>query len=174
MIMKSSRKSKKKLKEPDSAEHGYNYAIFLLGLRLRTSGEIERKMQERGYAEKVIGEVVARLLKEGFVDDEQYAHIYIENMMNYKIYGFFMAKKKLMERRLALPLIEQKLEELFTPAQELKIAGRFLDKEIKLRGKAEKLTYEDKQKFGNKLQTRGFRGETITKALAKYSFREDA
>ena len=47
-------KRRKLLKEPENFEKAYEYAVFLLSLRLRTTGEIEHKMKERGFAQPVI------------------------------------------------------------------------------------------------------------------------
>lgn len=163
MMMFSSRKSKKVLKQPDSFEHGYNYAIFLLGLSMRTQGEIEFKMKMRGYTAEVIEQVIEKLLADKYINDNEYAEVYIRNFKDYQTYGLFMIKKKMMERRLAPALIESKLSELFTEEDELVVAKRYAKKTFAKLADIKKLPYEEKQKFLRKLLSRGVRINVATK-----------
>jgi regulatory protein len=162
-MMKSSRKPKKFLKEPDSFEHGYNYAIFLLGLSMRTTGEIEFKMKNRGYSTRVIKEVVEKLVTEKYLNDEEYAEVYINNFKSYQTYGLYMIKKKMIERRLPRELIEAKLEELLSQGDELEIAKRYVEKKFPDWKEIKKLPYEERQKFLRKILARGFRMDVALK-----------
>jgi regulatory protein len=149
-----------KLQEPDSVEHGYNYALFLLGLRLRTEGEIAQKMKERGYTERVIADVTNQLKTNAYIDDARYAEVLIDNYKQYKTYGYFMIKKKMIEKRLTRELIESSLDEFLPVSDELKIARRYLDKEgLEVTGK---IDYPTRQKIAYKLNSRGFRSSVIS------------
>ncbi len=157
-------KNPSKTKQPESPEHAYNYVLFLLNLRFRTEGELRQKMQERGYTAEVIDHTIEALIKERLVDDDRYAVNYIESIKNYKYYGFYMAKKKMMERRLTQVMIEQKLDEFFTIEDETKIAKKFL-KSVMGETPKKEFTQEDKQKLARKLQTRGFRIDVVSKLI---------
>jgi regulatory protein len=150
------KKKSSPLKEPDSSSHGHNYALFLLNIKLRTEGEIRHKMSERGYSQKVIDDVVLQLLDEHLLDDVRYAEIFLDNCKKYKSYGFYMLKKKLLERRLAGALIEQALLDFFSLEDELAVAKRLVEKI----GKG-----LEKQKLGQRLQARGFRLDVIKKFI---------
>ena len=150
------KKKSSPLREPDSTSHGHNYALFLLNIKLRTEGEIRHKMQERGYNQKVIDEVISQLTEERLIDDIRYAEIFVDNCKKYKSYGFYMLKKKLLERRLASVLIERALSDFFSLEDELVVAKRLVEKI----GKG-----LEKQKLGQRLQARGFRLDTIKKFM---------
>ncbi len=174
-------KKAKPLKKPDDVEHAYNYVLFLLNLRLRTEGEIRKKMQTRGYISTVIDEIVQRLIQERLVDDERYAEIFIENMKSYKQYGVFQMKKKLMEKLLPKDIIENKLSELVSVSEERKIAERYVTTLVSsrvntrqsenrgisrqarddIRKEIKKLPYEEKQKIMRRLLSRGFRLDAL-------------
>ncbi len=156
-------KKAKPLKKPEDVEHAYNYALFLLNLRLRTEGEMRKKMTERGYTQSVVDETVAKLQKERFIDDDRYAEIFIENMKSYKQYGWFMMKKKLMEKLLPKEMIESKLEEFLTLEDEMAIAKRYVEKEFGTIAKIKKFPYEEKQKVMRRLLARGFRMDAVLK-----------
>ncbi len=149
-----------KTKQPDSAEHGFEYAMFLLNLRLRTEGEIRYKMTERGYQNDVVEKVITKLFDFKYLDDERYAETLIENYKLYKYYGYQMIKKKLFEKRFSGAEIERLLEKHFPFEDELQIARRFLAKE-----KLSLETREDKARAARKLQAKGFRYGIVSKLL---------
>lgn len=151
-------KKPSKSPQPDSVEHGFNYTMFLLNLRLRTEGEIREKMTNRAYNQEVINKVVEKLYKLGYLDDLRFAQNLIESYKNYKSYGFYMVKKKLMEKKLPNQLIEEVLNENYSVEDEIVVVKRFLEKE--------KLDLKDKlkrNKVMSKLKYRGFRFDAISK-----------
>ena len=169
-------KKQSKAKEPENVEKAYEYAVFLLSLKLRTIGEVLKKMQGRGYSEKVIEEVIERLKAQKYLDDQRYAEIYLENLKMYKNFGFYGIKKKFMEKKLPPNVIERTLTEGLPPEEEEKIARRFLKKEgfeIKAKLVNEEVQYRTfdeesgkaKQKTADRLKSRGFRGEVIAKLV---------
>lgn len=160
-------KKAKPLKDPSDYDHAYQYALFLLNLSMRTVGEVQEKMKNRGYEKKVINRVVETLLEDKYLDDQNYAEIFINSMKNYKTWGRFMMKKKLYEKKLPKELIEAKLEQLITDKDELEIAQRYLQKDFKDLKLLAKLDYEDKQKWMRKLMSRGFGMDVATKLFAQ-------
>ncbi len=159
-------KKAKKLKDPSDAGHGYNYAMFLLGLRLRTEGEVREKMCERGYNSEVIDNVLAQLLELKYLDDNRFAEVLIENYKLYKSYGYYKVKIKLLEKRLPSGFIEQVLDELYPVEEEISVAERWLKKEYpKYVTNPKEFSFADKQKIGKKLQSRGFRMDVISKLV---------
>lgn len=169
----------KKTKEPENAEKAYDYAVFLLSLKLRTVGEVLKKMQGRGYTETVIENTLLKLKEQKYLNDERYAEMYLENLKMYKNFGFYGIKKKFMERSLPPTLIEKVLEEGLSISEEIKIAKRLLKKEgyiTKDVQQDDEVTYtiytdrdsevnKKKAKLRNHLKSRGFRGEVISKVL---------
>lgn len=155
-------KKAKPLKKPEDFDHAYNYALFLLNLRLRTEGEMRKKMSGRGYVSSITDQVVKKLQDEKFIDDNRFAEIFIENMKSYKYYGFMMMKKKLFEKLLPKDLIESKLNELLTIEDEQAIAKRYVEKEFGDIKKVNLLPYEQRQKIRARLASRGFRVNATT------------
>lgn len=180
-------KPSSKLKEPQNIDKGYEYGVFLLSLQLRTVGEIVAKMKQRGYEQSVVDAVIDRLTKNKYLDDARYAEVYLENLKKYKNFGYYGIKKKLMEKKLPMELIEEVLSEGLSIEDEVKIAKRFLKKSHELRVESYKLgdsdgsseleenTYSNKtygeekdpkeikkQKTLARLKSRGFRGEVVT------------
>lgn len=169
-------KKASKTKEPENAAKAYEYAVFLLSLKLRTVGEVLKKMQDRGYGEVIIADVLERLKDQSYLDDKRYAEIFLENLKAYKNLGYYGIKKKFMEKKIPQPLIESVLQEGLTIEDELKIMKRLLKKEgFEAKSKPDdgETTYQtfdedsskQKQKIMNRLKSRGFRGEVIAKMV---------
>lgn len=149
-------KKSKPLKKPEDVDHGYDYALFLLNLRMRTEAEMREKMLSRGYYHKVIDEVIERLFQDRYLNDEYYAEVFIENMKRYKYYGVYMMKNKLYLKKVPKEIIEDKLSELVTEEDEREIATRYIEKDFGKLSMVRKWDYEDKQKVQRRLLARGF------------------
>jgi len=165
-----------KTKEPQNAEKAYEYAVFLLSLKLRTVGEVLKKMADRGYTQAVIEKTVDELKSRKYLDDDRYAEIYLENLKTYRNFGFYGIKKKLMEKKLPMDLVEMLLAESLSLEEEQKIARRLLKKEgfeVQAKSAEEDAHYrtydeessKEKTKLSNRLRARGFRGEVISRLL---------
>ena len=149
-------KKSQPLKKPADIDHGYDYALFLLDLRMRTEAEMREKMLARGYYPEVIDAVVKRLFEDRYLNDEHYAEVYIESMKSYKYYGSFMMKKKLLEKKVPKNIVETKLLELVTESDEQEIATRYIEKEFGKIKDVKQMEYLEKQKIMRRLLSRGF------------------
>src|SRR5262245_14123097 len=94
-----------------SYDKAYSYAIYLLGLKLRTQGELRQKLRLKKYNAQVIEAVISSLIENRYLDDARYAEIYLDNLKKYKHFGFYGIKKKLMEKLLPAEIIEQVLRD---------------------------------------------------------------
>jgi regulatory protein len=169
-------KQPSKTKEPENLDKAYDYAVFLLSLKLRTVGEILKKMEDRGYGQLIIDEVIDRLKDQKYLDDAKYAEVFLENLKAYKNFGYYGIKKKFMEKKIPANLIDSTLQAGLTAKDEIKIAQRLLKKEgieVKQKKDEEENQYstfneeatKEKQKLANRLKSRGFRGEVISRLL---------
>lgn len=166
-----------KTKEPENANKAYEYAVFLLSLKLRTVGEVLKKMEGRGYTSAIIEQIIDRLKSQKYLDDQRYAEIYLENLKMYKNFGYYGIKKKMMEKKLPQGLVESILTDGLSIDEELKMGKRLLKKQgFETKTKTDDnqphyMTYgnEDKnkqrQKMAQKLKVKGFRGEVVAKLI---------
>ena len=159
-------KKSKPLKKPEDVDHAYDYALFMLNIRMRTETEIREKMATRGYYESVINTVIDRLYADRYLDDERYAEVYIESMKRHKYYGAFMMRKRLYEKKVPKEIIASKLAELLTESDEIEIATRYVEKEFGPVPEVQKFNYDEKQKIMRRLLSRGF-GLDVVKRLVE-------
>jgi regulatory protein len=139
----------------NTTEKAYSYAIYLLSLKLRTEGEIREKLRIKNYEAGITDKVIEQLKENHYLNDENYAQVYLDNLKKYKTFGYYGIKKKLMEKRLPSNIIESVLSEGLGEEEEAKIANRLL----------KKLDEADKQKLAQKLKAKGFRMGVISKLV---------
>lgn len=166
--------------DSDEISNGMNYAMFLLNIRLRTEGELRGKLKAKSYkftqhrseasgaGLKIIDDVIRRLKDRHYIDDQRYAEVFLENLKKYKSWGYYGVKKKLMEKKLPMPIIENVLSEGLSEEEELEIAKRFIKKanSLPLRGRAEGgVSREQRTKLARKLAAKGFRGSVVAKLV---------
>lgn len=165
---------KNKQKNNEQKEGVYSYALYLLGLKLRTEGEIKAKLKIKYQNEKIIEEVIEELKGLKYLDDERYAQVFLENLKKYKNFGYFGIKKKFIEKKLPPQLIEKILCEGLSEEEELVIAKRFLKKTRALLdfSKIKTLTHSTDEsvsgvraRLAKKLASKGFRASVISKAV---------
>lgn len=154
-------KKPKPLKDPADYDHAWQYALFLLNLSMRTVAEVREKMLKRGYDKKVINLVINNLQEEKYLDDNNYAEVFINSMKNYKSYGLIMMRKKMYEKKLPKEIIAEQLSNLVTEGDEQEIAARYIQKHFGELKKIKKLDYEAKQKIVRRLASRGFSLDSI-------------
>ena len=168
-------KKKAETKNPQSTEKAYEYAVFLLGIRLRTEGELREKLRIRDYELRITDKVIKQLKDLRYIDDQRYAEIFLDNLKKYKSWGYYGIKKKMMEKRLPPSIVESVLSEGLSEEEEQKIAERYLKKQEtgdKIRDKKPRYQiptnrgrYGAQQKIAQKLRAKGFRGGVIVKAV---------
>jgi regulatory protein len=129
----------------------YEKAIKLLKIRPHHSSELSRKLLQRGFATDEIEEVIRKLQEENLIDNDQFAQMYLDELLRNKTFGFYGYKSKLMQRGIASNEAEKILKENLSFETELEIARKFLNKSSDL----------PKQKIVQRLSARGFRSDVI-------------
>ena len=133
-------------------------AIGLLGRRDFASGELRKKLEERGYDPQAVAEAVAELENDGTVNDARYAQNYVAYHAG-RGHGPVRIGADLRELGLSSEVIQAALDagpDWRQRAQEVR-KRRF--------GLAEPQTWTDKARQGRFLQYRGFSSDHIRAAL---------
>lgn len=152
--LKMRRKSKRKPLE---------YALFLLKLRDRSTGELVNKMREKEYQDSEIAETVSWLSEKKFLNDERFARNFVKNYSECKPRGHYWFERKLKEKKISGVIIKAVLEELLINDKErIKAAA---DKWLLRHRNIEKAQIY--QKLGSHLIRCGFDFEAIIEQLAR-------
>jgi SOS response regulatory protein OraA/RecX len=145
-----------KKSELSQEEKAYEKALKFLEIRAHTTTELRRKLGLRGFDEDVINLGIQRLLKAELINDSEFALNYLENLIKYKTFGYFMLLKKLLARGVDRGEVEKLLREHLSLDVEKKLAEKYLETK----------NQPDRQKAGASLQSRGFRTEVIREVLS--------
>ena len=85
---------------PRQYPEALNYAVSLLALRARSTGELRQKLLQRHYMEDTADMVIYKLEKERFVNDEQFAEDYARQL----------SQRKLGKRRILMELRQKGID----------------------------------------------------------------
>ena len=136
----------------------YEKAIKLLKIRPHHSSELTKKLLMRGFSREQIDETIKKLQQENLIDNDQFAQMYLDELLRNKTFGFFGLKAKLMSRGIASNEAEELLKANLPFELELELAKKILNKFANL----------TKPKIAQRLSSRGFRSDVIRAILQDF------
>jgi len=136
-----------------------NTAVRILANRDHSKYELERKLQQRGFASKFINAVMVECERFGYIDDKRTARIYILQLKR-KCFGKRYIQQALKKKRLSGAAIEKILSKNYPGVDEFEHAGRLLEKKMKTFARETDLK-KRREKIYRFLYSRGFKTEII-------------
>jgi len=133
-------------------------AVALLARRDYSSGELTKKLRERGYSAAAVHAVVSDLIEHRFIDDARYAAHFVSYHTE-RGHGPLRIRRDLAAFELEQTLIEQAL------ASEPDWARRAREVRIRKFGLTPPKSWQAKGKQARFLQYRGFSADHIRSAL---------
>lgn len=144
----------------DVFQKAFARALILLGYRPRSEAEVRRRLNRAKFEPPVVERVLARLRRDGLVDDREFARYWAENRATFNPRGARLIAQELRLKGVERTAIEEAVEETVDDEQGALAAGR--KKLRQLSG----LDYRDfRQKLGNYLARRGFTYDTAKEAV---------
>jgi regulatory protein len=114
----------------ESCRQAMNSAVRILTHRDHSTYELKQKLQQRGYAAKIIDAVIAQCEDFGYIDDRRTARVYILQLKR-KCFGRRYVRLALKRKRLTGAAIEKIFVENYPGEDEYLHAGRLLEKKKK-------------------------------------------
>jgi len=148
----------------DDISKAYNTAIQHLSRRMRSEKEVRQHLKEKEIEDPVIQEVIHKLYKHKFLDDQEYAIAFVRTQVNTTDKGSAVIRRELREKGIADPMIEQAMLE-YTFDMELSTAGQIAEKFV-LKNKRDS-TRIMKQKLEQLLVRKGFPLQIIQEAISE-------
>ncbi len=135
----------------------YNKSITLLASREHFSKELWQKLVKRGFDVEIVNVVIEHLKKDGLIDDERAAEIFIRQKS--EKYGINKLKAMLFEKGVKSDMVDNLLDEMM-PLQKTKLQEVIEDKIFELGYTA---PYAEKQilKLARFASNRGFKTSDI-------------
>lgn len=127
-------------------------ALRFLEYRPRSSGEIRERMRKWGYGNRVSGKVVGYLQDSQLVDDQEFARLFMEELVQ-KQFGFYRVREKLYAKRLARDVVEEVMSDYPSEDEYGRAYKLALTRGERLSGQGEQ---ERQRKLKGYLERRGF------------------
>jgi len=149
------------LQAQDERNRAFDRAVRFLSYRPRSRTEVERYLRGKAIEEDVVSDVIARLERAGYIDDEAFALFWLENRERFKPRGQRAVRYELRQKGVGDETITQVLSEMDDEAAAWRAIEGRLSRWANLPGD------EFRQKVIGYLSRRGFDYNTISLTLEK-------
>lgn len=137
-------------------------AVTLLGKNLKTKSQMRKYLTEKGYSPQIINYVLEKLAEYNYINDENYAKIYVRSVKNK--YGKIKIKTELKLKGVSEKIIDEVLLEFESEEDViLTLATKYL--------KGKEPTYENLSKLYRFLLSKGFEYDEVSRCVK--SFKEN-
>lgn len=99
-----------RLTEEDELERAYHLALRYLGYRARSLAEMERYLKGKGFSPSCRKTTLDRLIQNRFVDDREFAGMWVENRKRINPRGAYALRQELLEKGVDEALIDENLD----------------------------------------------------------------
>lgn len=139
----------------------YEEALSLLDVCARATGEMRKKLSQKGYLEPAVDAVIERMTQNHLLNDEDYAERIVQSGQG-KSMGYYAIKRKLRSKGVDEDAVEQALD--LVDDEEQKVAARALAEKLsrKYHGQEWRIA---KGKISQSLARKGFSWDVISSAL---------
>lgn len=158
------------LRSDDEVNKAYDHAVRFLGYRPRSVSETRKNLIEKGYPEEAIEVCLAKLIAQGYLDDEAFARYWVDNRSEFKPRGARALRVELRLKGIPDAIISTILAEQDAQDDAYRAAK---DKVRRYKGKSQR---EMKHKIGQFLARRGFdyrTSETVLTQLIEEMMTDD-
>lgn len=136
----------------------YNQGVRYISMRNHTVFELRTKLNRKKLPSEMIEKAIAELLEHKYLNDNDFAHMFAQNLVKYKTFGYYGIMAKLKQRGIANDLAAEVLEEELDLETEKKIAKKAIGKSSK----------KEPMKLAQMLQRKGFRSQVISQCLGDF------
>lgn len=143
------------LKNADEVERAYERALRFLSYRARSETEVRRNLQQHKAPPDVIDAVLGRLRQAKYVDDAEFATLWVANRLEHRPRGRRALRAELRQKGIADELIEAAVRDVDDMAAARAIGEKRATRFSKLP------TREFRNKMYGVLARRGFDSDTI-------------
>jgi len=146
----------------------YYLALKMLSNKMRTKKEIAKHLQKHEHNEKTINDVVEKLYKEGYLNDERYINAYISDQVNLSDKGPNKIKRELIDLGFSEDKVKAYLENVDYNLWEEKI-NKYITK--KMKSSSNLSAYKLKNKLVYDLMNKGYYKETVNSIIESFEFK---
>jgi len=98
-----------RLQKQDEVERAYERALNFLSYRPRSEAEVRRNLRKKNVEPEVVEAVAERLTRAGLLNDQEFAHYWVENRLQFNPRGVLALRQELREKGLPASIITDTL-----------------------------------------------------------------
>ena len=155
------------------------WALRALGRRMHTAYEIRAALSRRGFADDVVGSVVEELARKGYIDDLQFAQVWVTSRSVHQLHGRLRLQRDLRQKGVPDDIAESVLRDSLPDEDEVAIAIKAAEKKLRTmrsigRTAGRATGAKGRDALYRHLRSRGFTTRVISLAMAGFTFEEDS
>ncbi len=138
----------------------YNSALRLLGYRMRSCAEMKQRLVEKKYPINIIEEVIDKLLKVGYLNDNEFANAFARDKVRSKKLGQMALRVEFIPHKIESDILEKAINIVYKQYPISDLIKQLLDKKKIQFGT--KLDQKTKKRMQNLLGRKGFNWDEIS------------
>ena len=155
------------------------WALRALGRRMHTVYEIRTALSNRDFAEDIVESVVEELARQGYIDDLDFAQIWVASRSVNQLHGRLRLLKDLRQKGIPDEIIESVLRDSFPDENEAAVAIKAAEKKLRVlrssgRTAGKATGVKGREALYRHLRSKGFTTRAISLAMNGISFEEDS
>ena len=154
------------------------WALRALGRRMHTAYEIRAALSRRGYTDDVAGSVVDEMARQGYIDDLQFARVWVKSRSVHQSHGRLRLLRDLRQKGIPDEMAESVIKDSLPDEDEVHIAKKAAERKLRTMRSMGRAADRSRGKKGRDalyrhLRSRGFTTRVISLAMADLTFEED-
>jgi len=152
--------------EAEEFKNAKDRALRLLGYRARSEKELRDKLIQSGYDEDTIQRVIDEMKCLKFVNDDEFAAMFIRDRLRMRPCGSHLLKHELKQKGVSDEIIEKSLKEAYSEKSQIELALELANKKKKSYRNID--THKERKRIADFLSRRGFDWEIITHVMERW------
>ena len=148
----------------------YYLALKSINSRFKSEDEVRKMLKNKEYNSEIIEFVIDKLIKQGYLNDQLFAKLFINNQIVTTSRGPLRIKKDLLDKGVSNSIIDEELVE-FNEDIQLEKIDKFINKSIKSNHSRGGVIL--KSKIFNDLKTLGYDSSVINKIINDYDYSDN-
>lgn len=155
-----------RLKTGSEIARGKEQLLRLLAYRSRSETELKQKLKQSGVNTASANEIIGDLKRLNFVDDEQFARMFVHDLIRRKPSGEFLIRSELQKKGIAEDIINKVIDQEFNEIKQIELAQKGMQQWLSRHPRSGPAgSVERHKKITKFLYQRGFTWSTIEQVI---------
>ncbi len=137
-------------------------ALNFIAKKMRSEWEIHIRLLKKGHSLEIIKKIILDFQDRKYLDDKEYAEVYVRDFINLKKEGVYKIRKNLQQKHIKREFVENAIEKYIDRDRQVEIAHQLaIKKMIYIQSKGKK-----KEKIYRFLSQKGFEGSVVSQVIS--------